>query len=180
MSRLADALSVLRLVAAVAFPGALARGGWLPVVLFLYGAASDYVDGPLARRGGRPHPWGGVLDNVADIAFVLGAAATGAVLGRIGWWAPAAILASVAGYAAASRRLAAAAGAPRLARSRIGHAAGVANWVLAGALAAQAAAPVPAAVVAATAAGVAAINAAAIASRLAARVATPTAARPRT
>ena len=146
------------------FPCALARGGPWPLVLFAFAAGSDYVDGPLARRLGSASARGAVLDNVADVAFVLGGAMTAAWLGLVAWVVPAAIGASVASYAIASRRLARAAGAPRLARTRVGHWAGVVNYVLAGMVAGAVAWPdvVPRATLAIAGAAVVALNGGAV------------------
>lgn len=141
MSALADAASVTRLAAAAVFPAALAQAVgqgscvWLPGMLFGVAAATDFVDGPLARRHGGGTRHGAVLDNVADIAFVLSASATGATLGLVPWLAPMAIALAFTSYAVAS------AGHGRPARSVAGHAAGVVNYVLAGLLAGSALVP---------------------------------------
>ena len=135
MHALADGLSVGRLLLAAVLPWALARGGWLAPLLFVVAAASDYVDGPLARRAARASSYGGVLDNVADVAFVLAGTGTAAWLGLISWAAPAAIACSSGSYALASLRLSRGTAAPRLARSRLGHWAGVCNYACVGVVA---------------------------------------------
>ncbi len=136
---MADALSGLRLLLALVFPLLLVRGGTAPLIVWAVAAISDYVDGPIARRRGITSARGAILDNVADVAFVLGGLVTAAALGMVTWVAPVSIVGSVGGYVLASRRLSRQAGPPRLARSRIGHWAGVVNWacvgVVAGALA---------------------------------------------
>lgn len=169
---LADALGLLRIGAACLLPSALqaamARGGgWLPLVLVAGAALTDYVDGPLARRG-PPRRHGAALDNLADIALVLAGTGTGAVVGLVSWAAPAAIGLAFAAYA-----MAALAGVPsRPARTRLGHAAGVLNYALV-LLIAGAAAPLrgpwmtllePASL------AVVAVNLAAVLSRLASRL----------
>ncbi|TMA65211.1 MAG: hypothetical protein E6J69_13630 [Deltaproteobacteria bacterium] len=146
MSRAADALSLARVGAAVALPLALARsidrpgGAWLPLGLWSVGAATDLLDGPLARRLGGGTRHGALLDNAADVLFVLGAASTGAALGLLPSRVPVAIAVSFGAYALAS-----AAGRAEAARAytRIGHAAGVCNYLLAGLLAAVVARPGP-------------------------------------
>jgi len=135
VTALADGLSVGRLLLAAALPWALVRGGWLPPLLFVVAAASDYVDGPLARRAGRASSYGGVLDNVADVAFVLAGTGTAAWLGLVSWATPAAIACSSGSYALASRRLSRGTEAPQLARSRLGHWAGVCNYACVGVVA---------------------------------------------
>lgn len=138
----ADALGVARLVAAAALPVAIARavtagdGQRAPLVLFAVAAASDFVDGIVARRGrGGPTRHGAVLDNIADVAFVLAGTGTAAALGIVSPIVPAAIVMSVGAYVAASARRTAAAAAVTLARSRFGHAAGVLNYAITGVIA---------------------------------------------
>lgn len=143
MTALADGLGVGRLLLAAAFPWALGRGGWLPLVLFGLAAASDYVDGPLARRAGRVSAHGGMLDNVADVGFVLSATIAGAARGLLWWPVPVSIALSAGSYALASVATSRATGTPRLARSRLGHAAGVCNYVCAGSVATVVALPGP-------------------------------------
>jgi phosphatidylglycerophosphate synthase len=131
----ADALGFVRVVAAMLLPWALReapRRWWPPVVLFVIAAASDFFDGIVARRGRGPTAHGAVLDNSADVAFVLSGTGTGASWGLVSRAVPAAIVVAFAAYAAASLRLSARAGEGRLARSAIGHAAGVLNYVLTG------------------------------------------------
>jgi phosphatidylglycerophosphate synthase len=144
--RLADALGILRLVAAVALPRALAgalagRRWWLPVALFAVGAASDFLDGVVARRGRGPTRHGAVLDNVADIAFVLAGTGAGAALGLVPAAVPAAIAVAFAAYVLASVDRSARAGSWAVARSHVGHAAGVLNYALTGLIVGAAALP---------------------------------------
>ena len=135
----ADALGLLRLALAGALPAVLAGAPgrpWLPAVVFVVAAASDYVDGPLARRGGGPTRHGAVLDNVADVAFVLAGTMTAAVLGLVPEAVPLSIVLSFGLYALASLT-----GRRGPARSAVGHAAGVANYVLTGLVTAAVALP---------------------------------------
>lgn len=158
----ADALTALRLGAAVAMPRALADGGALPPLLWLVAAATDLLDGPLARRVGSSRH-GAVLDPIADVTFLFATFVTLAAMARVPWIVPAAIAASVASYALATIRGTRAAGELRLARSPLGHVAGVVNWAGAGVVTAAVAWPaspaarlVPAACVAIVAVNVAA------------------------
>jgi phosphatidylglycerophosphate synthase len=137
----ADLLGCLRLALAIAFPAAIARGGWSAVLVFTAAAVSDYADGPLARRGGRPSAYGTLLDNVADIAFVLVGTTTAAASGAIGWIVPAAIACSATAYAVASLTRTCTTGTPVRAYSAIGHAAGVCNYALVGLYAGSVALP---------------------------------------
>jgi len=138
VSRAADALSLTRVAAAVALPVVLSRsidrpgGAWLPLGLWGVGVATDLLDGPLARRLGGATRHGALLDNAADVTFVLGAASTGAALGLLPWRVPIAIGIAFGAYALAS---AGGRGEAARAYTRIGHAAGVCNYLLAGLLA---------------------------------------------
>jgi len=123
----ANALSGARLLLAAALPYLLVHGGWPSLLAWTVASLSDYFDGPLARRRGTSSPRGAILDNVADIAFVLAGLATAAALALISWVVPLSIALSAGAYAAASMRRTGGA-APRLARSRLGHWAGVANY----------------------------------------------------
>ena len=130
--RPADLVTLCRFGLAVVLPFALLRGGSLPAACWVFAAASDFVDGPLARRTGAPTRHGAVRDNLADIAFVLGGLGTAAALGLVPWLVPAAILLAVVDYARASFEASRGMAATRLARSRIGHAAGVVNYACLG------------------------------------------------
>jgi phosphatidylglycerophosphate synthase len=162
----ADALSSVRLLLAAAMPWLLARGGVLPLLAWGVAALSDYTDGPLARRRGTASLRGAVLDSVADIAFVLSGLATAAALGLVSWVVPASIGLSAGAFAAASAH-------PRppedrLARTRLGHWAGIANYACLGVVTAAVAWPdsrwAPLLAVAATT--TAGLNVAAVAGRL--------------
>jgi phosphatidylglycerophosphate synthase len=126
----ADALGVGRLLLAAALPGAMAGGGPVALWLVTLAAASDFVDGHLARRAGRPTSYGALLDSGADFAIVLGGSVQGARLGLVPWLVPIAIGAAVAAYLAATVRSSLRAGRPQPARSVAGRAAGVANYAL--------------------------------------------------
>ena len=126
---------MLRIVLAIVYARSLDDGCWYPLVAFAIAAASDYVDGPLARRAGTPSRYGALLDSLADIVFVVLATTAGAVTGRLSWAVPVAIVGAGTPYLVATlRRTRAGAEAPR-AFSAVGHAAGVCNYALAGLLA---------------------------------------------
>jgi CDP-diacylglycerol--glycerol-3-phosphate 3-phosphatidyltransferase len=127
---MADAFSGLRLVLAAAMPWLMARGGLLPLAAWCLAAASDYVDGPIARRRGAVSLRGAVLDNVADITFVMVGLTSAVAQELIPWLVPASIGLSAGSYAAASMRSRAA--DSTLARSRLGHWAGVLNYACLG------------------------------------------------
>ncbi len=78
-----NVLSSLRLVCAVAFPLA-PRSWWLALVLTA--AASDWLDGYLARRFHATSWIGGLLDGLSDKAFVVSALLTFAAHDLLSWW----------------------------------------------------------------------------------------------
>jgi len=80
---LADVVTALRLPLAVAFPLTESHGWHLAIVAVA--AASDFIDGRLARRIG-PSRVGAVLDPVADKLFMLAAFLTVARHGLLTWW----------------------------------------------------------------------------------------------
>jgi len=168
----ANGLSGARLLLAVVLPYLLVRGGWAPVLAWIAASLSDYLDGPLARRRGTTSAGGAILDNVADIAFVLAGLSTAAALRLVSWLVPVSIALSATAYAAASARRSGSPGAgPRLARSRLGHWAGVANYACLGVAAGATAWPSPAwtPLLAGAGATTAVLNLAAVAARLVVR-----------
>ncbi|HVN87775.1 MAG TPA: CDP-alcohol phosphatidyltransferase family protein [Candidatus Binatia bacterium] len=113
-------------------PRAVAAG-WAAGLLFPLIAASDFLDGRVARRAGVPSAVGRVLDHGADITFIVVTLSTYAALDVIPWWVPAAVAISFATYVFDSWRHRAGTQV-RLIPSRIGHLGGVCNWVLIGVL----------------------------------------------
>ena len=166
--RAADLLSFLRLGVALLLPVALMRGGVVPAVLWIVAAATDYLDGPLARRTGTVTRHGMLLDNVADIAFVLSGLGAAAALGMVPWLVPAAVLLAVVDYARAALEVAHDVAHARIVRSRIGHAAGVMNYACLGVVCARVAwgDAVPALVLLAAELGTIAVNVGAVVERV--------------
>lgn len=158
----------MRLLLAAAMPCLLVHGGVLPLVAWCVAAVSDYVDGPIARQRGGTSLRGAVLDNVADITFVIVGLTSAVVLELIPWLVPASIGLSGGWYAAASMRSHAA--DSTLARSRIGHWAGVVNYACLGLVTGAVAWPARgwSPVLATASVVTAGINLAAVASRFAA------------
>ena len=171
----ANLISLLRV--ALALPFALAvlaaehgTSGWIAAALFAVVAASDAVDGPLARRLGTVSRAGRALDHGADIAFLLTALAIYVWIGAAPWWVPAAVIAAFGMYVVDARWPPPT--PPRWMADRIGHAGGVANWVVVGVLVGNRTvglAWVPPPVMLTLCAAVPAYSGAAIAGRLAAR-----------
>jgi len=90
-------------------------------------AASDFIDGKIARRLGVAWEAGGWLDSVADVTFVLAALGSYAASGELPSLIPILIALSFGQYAADSMWLHRAA-AP--VRSRLGHWGGIVNYAL--------------------------------------------------
>jgi len=171
----ANLVTLLRVVLAPLFALAVVaaeRGasGWIAAALFAIVAYSDTVDGRIARRFGTASTAGRALDHGADITFLLTALGTYAWIGAAPWWVPVAVAGAFALYAVDWRwpppR------PPRWSADRVGHAGGVANWVLVGVLVGNCTVGLgwlPPAVILALCAAVPVYSGIAIAGRLAAR-----------
>jgi len=59
---------------------------WWAAALFTLAAATDRLDGYLARRLGQVTDWGKLLDPIADKALIGGTLLTLSVLGEMPWW----------------------------------------------------------------------------------------------
>jgi phosphatidylglycerophosphate synthase len=131
----ANLLSVSRFFLAVLWFGVYASGHRWPALLgpiALAGAASDFIDGRLARRTGSSGQFGRWLDAIADIVFVLTALSCEARAGAIPAYIPVLIALSFAQYALDSVVIL---GAATPVASRLGHWGGVINFLLVIALA---------------------------------------------
>jgi phosphatidylglycerophosphate synthase len=106
--------------------------GWVAVVVFAAIAASDVLDGRLARHWDAASVRGRTFDHLADIAFILAALWTYMRLELVPWWVPAAIATSFGFYVIDSWSRPLARGS--LIGSRVGHVGGVCNYVLIGVL----------------------------------------------
>jgi phosphatidylglycerophosphate synthase len=109
--------------------------GWTAAVLFCLIAASDVVDGRVARRLGTTSARGRVFDHGADIGFVLAALGAYAWRGAITWLAPIGVAISFVAYAIESARGSSKpqVAAPSIA-NRLGHLGGISNYVVVGVL----------------------------------------------
>jgi CDP-diacylglycerol--glycerol-3-phosphate 3-phosphatidyltransferase len=133
----ANLISLSRLILAPVFAYTVTaaergRSGWVAAAVFALVVASDTLDGRVARRFGSASSAGRALDHGADIIFLLTAFATYVWIGAVPWWVPAAVLGAFALYVVDWRWPPAR--APRWNADRVGHAGGVANWVLVGVL----------------------------------------------
>jgi phosphatidylglycerophosphate synthase len=91
------------------------------------GAASDLLDGRIARRTHSASQFGRWLDSTADIVFVLAALSCEAYGGAIPAYIPALVAASFAQYALDSVLIR---GAAVPVKSRLGHWAGILNYII--------------------------------------------------
>lgn len=79
----ADLLTAARLPLALAFP--LVGDAWVRVGIVVVAAATDLLDGPIARRFGSSR-LGSVLDPVADKLFMASAFGVVAFSGQLAWY----------------------------------------------------------------------------------------------
>jgi len=91
---LPNALTSVRAVLVIPVVSLIAIGDFSAALLvFLAAAATDAVDGPLARRGGGPTALGAALDPLADKVLVVGTLVALALRGIAPGWAVVLILA---------------------------------------------------------------------------------------
>jgi len=105
------------------------------VVLFLMICASDYYDGPVARALGVDSDLGKVLDNLADITFLLVTLTYLVWANVVPWWIPAAIALAFSQYTVDSWLLAGRRTDLILVSNPIGHWAGILNYIGTGVMA---------------------------------------------
>lgn len=126
---LANGVSGLRLLCVAPCAWAVVAG--LPVLaaaLFAFAVATDFVDGPLARRRGEVSWLGGLLDHAIDATFVTFVLAALATRGEVPALLPALVAAAFLQYVLDSRALA----GRRLRASALGRWNGILYFVLAG------------------------------------------------
>jgi CDP-diacylglycerol--glycerol-3-phosphate 3-phosphatidyltransferase len=112
-----------------------ARSAGLVIGLFLLICASDYYDGPLARALGLSSDLGKVLDNLADITFLLVTLTYLVQHGAAPWWIPAAIALAFGQYTLDSWLLSGKGANVALVSNPIGHWAGILNYIFTGVIA---------------------------------------------
>ena len=100
--------------------------------LFLLICASDYYDGPIARAQGLDSDLGKVLDNLADITFLLVTLTYLVRCGVVPWWIPTAIALAFSQYSVDSWLLSKKRANIALVSNPIGHWAGVLNYIFTG------------------------------------------------
>ena len=107
--------------------------------LFVAICASDYYDGPVARALGLSSDWGKILDNLADIIFLLVTLTYLTYSGIVPWWIPCAVGCAFGQYTLDSWWLSRRGRSLALVSNPIGHWAGVLNYVGTGLVACHAA-----------------------------------------
>lgn len=131
----ANAVTAVRILLLPVMLWSIARPGTtLAPLVFLTIAASDFLDGRVARHYGVESRGGRVFDHSADIVFILAALGLYVTLGVVPWWVPASIALSFAVYVGDSLLRRQGQGRARLIGSRIGHWGGVLNYTLIGVL----------------------------------------------
>jgi CDP-diacylglycerol--glycerol-3-phosphate 3-phosphatidyltransferase len=133
----AHVLTSLRLVLTPVFLVAIEAGQQQPsllkslivVVLFSLICASDYYDGPVARALGVDSDLGKVLDNLADITFLLVTLTYLVHANSVPWWIPTAIALAFGQYTVDSWLLAGRKADVILVSNPIGHWAGILNYI---------------------------------------------------
>ena len=109
--------------------------GLAVVVLFLLICASDYYDGPVARALGVDSDLGKVLDNLADITFLLVTLTYLVLANVVPWWIPAAVALAFGQYTVDWWLLAGQRTDLILVSNPIGHWAGILNYIGTGVMA---------------------------------------------
>jgi CDP-diacylglycerol---glycerol-3-phosphate 3-phosphatidyltransferase len=101
-SSLANAITFIRLVSIAPFAFFMAHGGIryaeIALVIFIIALATDFADGPTARRLGTVTPIGGTFDHTVDFLFVTSGLFAGTSRGIFPWILPALIVAAFAQY----------------------------------------------------------------------------------
>ncbi|MCC6763258.1 MAG: CDP-alcohol phosphatidyltransferase family protein [Deltaproteobacteria bacterium] len=171
MRHAADVCTALRVVLAPVLAWELGRAradvGWMPFAIYVAAAATDYVDGALARSADTASRRGRLFDHGADALLLFPAFLVLAAEWRVPWILPGAAMLAFTLYVLDGWRRAGSVAALELIGSRSGAVGGVLNYVIVGAATAAVAldhAAVDAAIYAAAFA-VAAVNGAAVLER---------------
>ncbi|PON14172.1 hypothetical protein C2W62_30475 [Candidatus Entotheonella serta] len=101
-------------------------------LLFVLIAASDMLDGWMARRQHQESAFGRVLDHLCDVSFILAALTMFVWQGWAPWWLPVAIAWAFGLYVTRSWWLMAGTTGLSLIGSRLGHLSGILNYVAVG------------------------------------------------
>jgi len=99
---MANALTALRLLLVAPFSFFMVRGdarsALFALVVWVVALATDFLDGPIARRRGTVSALSGTFDHTTDFIFVTSGLFAGAVRGAFPWILPVCITAAFAQY----------------------------------------------------------------------------------
>lgn len=99
---MANAVTAVRFLLVIPFALLMARGdrhqAFLALLVMAVALATDFVDGPIARRRGTVSAWGGTFDHTTDFLFVTCGLFAGALRGAFPWILPVLITAAFAQY----------------------------------------------------------------------------------
>jgi CDP-diacylglycerol--glycerol-3-phosphate 3-phosphatidyltransferase len=99
---MANALTFVRLLLVSPFAFYMARGdrhsALVALVIWMVALATDFLDGPVARRRGTVNAWSGTFDHTTDFLFVTSGIFAGASRGAFPWILPMLIVAAFAQY----------------------------------------------------------------------------------
>lgn len=100
---MANALTAIRLLLVAPFAFSMARGdersALFALILWTVALATDFLDGPIARRRGTVSALSGAFDHTSDFLFVVSGIFAGATRGVFPWILPICITAAFAQYA---------------------------------------------------------------------------------
>lgn len=100
---MANALTAIRLLLVVPFAFFMTRGdersALLALIVWGVALATDFLDGPIARRQGTVSALSGAFDHTSDFLFVVSGIFAGATRGVFPWILPICITAAFAQYA---------------------------------------------------------------------------------
>jgi CDP-diacylglycerol---glycerol-3-phosphate 3-phosphatidyltransferase len=99
---MANTLTALRLFLVLPFAFLMARGdarsAIFALAIWVVALATDFLDGPIARRRGTVSSFSGTFDHTADFLFVTSGIFAGAFRGAFPWILPVCITAAFAQY----------------------------------------------------------------------------------
>jgi CDP-diacylglycerol--glycerol-3-phosphate 3-phosphatidyltransferase len=99
---MANALTAVRLILVLPFALLMAKGdarsAMFALIVWVVALATDFLDGPIARRTGTVTPISGTFDHTTDFLFVTSGLFAGALRGAFPWLLPVLITAAFAQY----------------------------------------------------------------------------------
>ena len=99
---MANALTAVRLLLVAPFAFFMAKGDMrsaaLALIVWVVALATDFADGPIARRRGTVTPLSGTFDHTTDFLFVTSGLFAGASRGAFPWILPVLIVAAFSQY----------------------------------------------------------------------------------